>query len=52
MIARRLWSRVPVWSVLALTGLTLGGGCVPVDRGQVGAFIEDLLRNATAAFLW
>ncbi len=52
MTKRRPWGNFRVWSVLTLTGLTLAGGCVPIDRGQLGAFMGDLLRNAAAAFLW
>ena len=50
MTKRRPWSKVRRWSVLALTGFTLSGGCVP-DRGQLGAFMGDLLRSAAAALI-
>lgn len=52
MTKRRPWSKVRRWSVVVLTGLTLAGGCVPIDRAQLSVFMGDLLRSAAAAFLW
>jgi len=37
--------------VLMIMGLTLCGGCTPIDSTAVGTFLSDLLRNATAAWL-
>ena len=41
------------WSLLVLTIwiLPLSGGCVPLQREDLAAFVEELLRNAAAAFL-
>ena len=41
------------WPLLALTIwiLPLAGGCVSLERQELIAFVEGLLRNAAAAFL-
>ncbi|MHC4064179.1 MAG: hypothetical protein ACYSUI_06710 [Planctomycetota bacterium] len=36
---------------LMVMGLTLCGGCMPIDNGVLGTFVRDLLLNATAALL-
>jgi len=37
--------------VLTMWILPLSGGCVSLQREDLAAFVEDLLRNAVAAFL-
>lgn len=40
-----------VLTTLVAPGLTLSGGCVPVDSTELGTFMRDLLLNAVSAFL-
>ena len=36
---------------LMVMGLTLCGGCAPIDNGVLKTFVRDLLFNAAAAWL-
>lgn len=36
---------------LMVMGLTLCGGCAPIDNGVLETFVRDLLLNAAAALL-
>jgi len=42
-----------VWPLLVLSTwiLPLSSGCVPLQRQDLTAFVEELLRNAAVAFL-
>jgi hypothetical protein len=44
-------SRAVTLAALMVMGLTLCGGCVPVDDGVLETFARDLLLNAAAAML-
>jgi hypothetical protein len=41
---------VALGAMLAMS-LTLWGGCVSTDGGEIGTFLRDVLLNATAAWL-
>jgi hypothetical protein len=51
MRSRDLACRDILLGTLAVTVLLSGGGCVPADAQQWTGFLNDLLRNALAAFL-
>ena len=51
MTKRDSRSGVVVLGVLTVMELGLCGGCTPIDTGDLGTFVRDLLLNALAALL-
>ncbi|MHC4695220.1 MAG: hypothetical protein ACYTFA_00605 [Planctomycetota bacterium] len=51
MTKKRLQGNVVLLTTCLAISWALSGGCVPVDTAELGAFINDLLLNAAAAFL-
>ena len=43
-------SAVALGALMAM-GLTLCGGCAPIESGEIETFLGDLLLNAAAALL-
>lgn len=51
MTPRYLRGNVVVLTFLAIGGFMLSAGCAEIDSGDWQTFVQDLLRNAAAAFL-